>query len=71
MQEPHPRVLKSGVYLLNNQKGGTAADLSGGDRRSLIGTPFPPMDPTIRHNNTNEQGFLCIAALTNKYCLFH
>ncbi|KAL4259607.1 hypothetical protein AB1N83_006547, partial [Pleurotus pulmonarius] len=45
MQEP--RVLKPGVYLLNNQKGGTAADLSGGDGRSLIGFPA--------HSNVNQQ----------------
>ncbi|KAF9489934.1 hypothetical protein BDN71DRAFT_1511727 [Pleurotus eryngii] len=45
MQEP--RVLRPGVYLLNNQKGGTAADLSGGDRRSLIGFPV--------HSGTNQQ----------------
>ncbi|KAF4565346.1 hypothetical protein EYR36_001916 [Pleurotus pulmonarius] len=45
MQEP--RVLKPGVYLLKNQKGGTTADLSGGDRRSLIGFPA--------HSNVNQQ----------------
>ncbi|KAG9225351.1 carbohydrate-binding module family 13 protein [Pleurotus ostreatus PC15] len=47
MQEPQPRTLKPGVYLLNNQKGGTAADLSGGDRRSLIGFPV--------HSGINQQ----------------
>ncbi|KAJ8689298.1 hypothetical protein PTI98_013335 [Pleurotus ostreatus] len=47
MQGPQPRTLKPGVYLLNNQKGGTAADLSGGDRRSLIGFPV--------HSGINQQ----------------